>query len=306
MAITYLMVILQLVFLEGVLSIDNAAVLGTMVAHLPGDQAIPWPKSLEKIGKKLNGFLGDQKTAALRIGLLGAYAGRALMLFLATIIIQNPWIKLIGAAYLIYLAFENLGVAPQPQGNDLGNCCDTDNKPFWMVVLSVEIADLIFSLDNVVTAVAMSEQLWVVMIGVAIGMLVMRFAAGIFTELVKKAPILQKAAFLLILVIGIEIIAADLFHMHFPAWIKFSLSIGSIAICLLYANNQILHRILSPLVHWARHGFYHLKTIIDWLFEPMHAVITEIRHLVVHQRSEKAIPSITTSMPHSDTSNLLR
>ena len=41
-----LVVILQLIFLEGILSIDNAAVLGALVAPLPSDQNIPWPRAL--------------------------------------------------------------------------------------------------------------------------------------------------------------------------------------------------------------------------------------------------------------------
>jgi len=45
---TIILIILQLIVLEGLLSIDNAAVLGAMVVNLPSDQEIPWPKSLQK------------------------------------------------------------------------------------------------------------------------------------------------------------------------------------------------------------------------------------------------------------------
>lgn len=41
---TTVLIVLQLIFLEGILSIDNAAVLGAMVAPLPDDQPIPWPR----------------------------------------------------------------------------------------------------------------------------------------------------------------------------------------------------------------------------------------------------------------------
>jgi tellurite resistance protein TerC len=274
-----------------------------MVAHLPNNQPIPWPTKLKRFGDKLHPILGDQQTAALRIGLLGAYAGRALLLFLATIIIRNPWIKMIGAAYLIYLAFENLGVAPHKDLQKYDSRHDLSKKSFWGVVLSVEIADLVFSLDNVVTAVALSEHLWVVMVGVAIGMLVMRFAAGIFSVLVEKAPILQKAAFLLILVIGTEIIAGELFQLHFPTWIKFSLSISVIGISLLYANSHLLHRSLSPIVQWAQHGFYHLKTIIDWMFEPFQAILGELSS-AVRPPAKQAVP-VNTTVPRSHTRELL-
>ena len=45
-----ILLIVQLVYLEGILSIDNAAVLGAMVAHLPEHKPIPWPAWLAAIG----------------------------------------------------------------------------------------------------------------------------------------------------------------------------------------------------------------------------------------------------------------
>lgn len=278
MFISYFFVILQLIFLEGILSIDNAAVLGTMVSKLPNDERVPWPKWLKGVGSKLHPILGNQQTAALRIGLIGAYAGRGLMLVLASIITQNSWIKLIGAAYLIYMAFENLGIAPIKETQVEQKHLTLKDKSFWGVVLSVEITDLIFSIDNVVTAIAMSEYLWVVMTGVAIGMLLMRFAAGIFTRLVEKAPILQKSAFLLILVIGLEIISEDLFMVEFPTWIKFSISIAIILLSLVYARNKIIHHVLVPIVKWMRHGFYYFRKIIDWMLEPFKAFFSKLRN----------------------------
>src|SRR5678809_1561797 len=103
-----LLIVIQLIFLEAILSIDNAAVLGAMVSTLPDDQTIPWPKWLRKIGRRLNPLLGKQRLAALRVGLLGAYVGRGAMLFITSFLIHNSWIKLVGAVYLIHLAFDNL------------------------------------------------------------------------------------------------------------------------------------------------------------------------------------------------------
>ena len=66
------------------------------------------------------------------------------------------------------------------------------------MILNVELADLVFSLDNVVAAVSLSKDLWVVMLGVAIGILTMRFAAGLFARAVLKEPVLKYAAYLLV------------------------------------------------------------------------------------------------------------
>ena len=71
--LTILAIIIQLIFLEGVLSIDNAAVLGTMVTPLSSTLPIPWPRVLRPLGKVLDPLLGKQRMAALKVGLLGAY-----------------------------------------------------------------------------------------------------------------------------------------------------------------------------------------------------------------------------------------
>jgi tellurite resistance protein TerC len=103
--------VIQLIFLEGVLSIDHAAVWGALVSHLPDDQPSAWPEALRQVGDRPQRFLGNERTAALRVGLLSAYAGRGLMLITASFLIRNPWLKVIGALYLLRLAFDNLGRA---------------------------------------------------------------------------------------------------------------------------------------------------------------------------------------------------
>src|SRR5512147_2328243 len=101
-------IVVQLIFLEGILSIDNAAVIGALVSPLPDHEEVPWPGRLHGLGRMLHPILGFQRMAALRVGLLGAYLGRGAMLFFTSFLIHNSWIKLVGAAYLIHLAFDNL------------------------------------------------------------------------------------------------------------------------------------------------------------------------------------------------------
>ena len=81
---------------------------------------------------------------------------------------------------------------------------------FWSVVLTVELMDLVFSIDNVIAAVALSDEIWVVMLGVAIGIITMRFAAGIFSYAVQREPILKPAAYILVLNIGLQLIVEQL------------------------------------------------------------------------------------------------
>ncbi len=58
MNVALVTVIAQLVFLESVLSLDNAAVLGAMIVALPDDEPVPWPRSLQWLGRSLNRWLG--------------------------------------------------------------------------------------------------------------------------------------------------------------------------------------------------------------------------------------------------------
>lgn len=259
-------VILQLILLEGLLSIDNAAVLGAMVAHLPDDQPIRWPRALEKIGQRLHRVLGNQRTAALRVGLLGAYLGRGLMLALAAWVIQYPWLRIIGAAYLIRLAFDNLG-QPEP-GEEDAHAHPLEQHSFWMVVLTVEMTDLVFSLDNVVAAVSLSNRLWVVMTGVAIGILMMRFAAGLFSYAVEREPILKPAAYLLVLAIGVELLLEEWVGLDLNDWLRFGISISIILISLLYAHSRVL-QLLRPVLLWIGQGFANINELVDWALVPL-------------------------------------
>jgi tellurite resistance protein TerC len=270
-------VILQLIFLEGILSIDNAAILGALVVHLPDDRPIEWPRALQPLGKSLHGLLGNQRTAALRVGLLGAYLGRGLMLLLASLVVQNPWLKVLGAVYLIRLACDNLGMA-EPGEADAHIHPISDNS-FWGIVLTVEMSDLIFSLDNVVAAVSLSDRLWVVMVGVAIGILMMRFAAGLFSYAVEREPILKVAAYLLVLNIGIQLLLEEFAKVDINDWVRFGISVGILLLSLVYAHSKILQK-LRPVLVWFAQGLANINELVDWALVPVLGLVGLVWKLV--------------------------
>jgi tellurite resistance protein TerC len=274
--IAAMLTVLQLVFLEGILSIDNAAVLGAMVTPLSNQLPVPWPKALIPLGNILNPILGSQRMAALKVGLLGAYLGRGTMLFLASLVIQNPWIKIIGAFYLIRLSFESLGKNPDAADTEQeGNTRRVKLLGFWLTVLNVEIMDLIFSVDNVVAAVALSKELWVVLVGVAIGIITMRFAAGAFSYLIEREPILREAAFILIFNIAIELLLEDLAGMIIPAEVKFGISVLTLVLAFAYAHLKFL-RVFKPVLDWVSQGFFVLNEVINWLLVPFAAIFRAV------------------------------
>ena len=269
--LSFIYIIIQVIFLEGILSIDNAAVLGALVSVLPKQDMVPWPGPLKFLGPPVHRLLGGQRSAALKVGLLGAYLGRALMLVMANFVIHNHYLKILGAAYLIKLAFENLGEAEPGEENQVG-AKRVEGKGFWGVVVAVELADLAFSLDNVVAVVALSDNLYIVMFGVFIGIVTMRFAAGIFTWMILREPILKPAAYLVVFNIGAELLLDEFMGIEIGAGLKFMISAGTLILFVVYAHLKPLH-VFQPVFDWVAEGMADVNELLDWVLKPVVLVL---------------------------------
>jgi tellurite resistance protein TerC len=265
--LNFFYIIIQVIFLEGILSIDNAAVLGAMVSVLPKKEMVPWPGPLKFLGPPVHRLLGGQRAAALKVGLLGAYLGRGLMLVMASFVIHNHFLKILGAAYLIKLAFENLG-EPEPGEECQAQTRRVEGKGFWSVVIAVELADLAFSLDNVVAVVALSDNLWIVLFGVFIGIVTMRFAAGLFTLMIAKEPMLKPAAYIVVFNIGAELILHEFWGIEINSTLKFVISSGTLLLAFVYARIKALH-VIQPLFTWIGQGMSNINELLDWALKPV-------------------------------------
>ena len=261
------LIVIQLIFLEGILSIDNAAVLGAMVSPLSENETIPWPSWLQSLGARLDPLLGHQRLAALRVGLLGAYLGRGAMLLITSFLIENPWIRIIGAAYLLRLAFNELGDTTPGTDTEEEKQQALKGASFWGVVLTVELMDLVFSIDNVIAAVSLSKEIWVVMLGVGIGIITMRFAAGLFSYAVERWPILKPAAYVLILNIGIQLILEQIWKVEISDVTRFGISLGIILGALAYARSSFLQK-FKPAFMGLSFLMGAVNTLIDWALMP--------------------------------------
>jgi YkoY family integral membrane protein len=206
----YALIIGWLVLLEGLLSVDNALALATMVSVLPE----------------------HQQKKALKYGIWGAFIFRTIAVLLAAILIDIWWFKLLGGGYLFYVAIKGL-LEKESSASDR-----TKTKPipkFWVVVFQVELMDIAFSIDSILAAVAMTDKMVLVIIGGILGIIAMRFAAGVFIKLLKRYPVLKKTAYVLLLPIGAKLIASIWWHP--PGWthwaffgILFSILAGAILI----------------------------------------------------------------------------
>ncbi|MBX4188379.1 MAG: DUF475 domain-containing protein [Candidatus Doudnabacteria bacterium] len=225
-----LLILIQVIILDGILSIDNAAVLGAIASKLP--QKALTPRALRWFGKY-------QQEAALKVGLLGAYLGRGAMIALAGFIIQIPIFQLIGAGYLMYLSLKYFWDMYRESEEGGSSRFEKNVGTFWKTVLVIELADLAFSLDNVLAVVALSSHILIVILGVFISIIIMRFAAGIFIKLIQIEPLLQHAAFVLILAIAIEMIL-KFFKFDISEVLQFSISMGILTAFVVYGQLQRL------------------------------------------------------------------
>ena len=236
--LTILAIVLQLVFLEATMSLDNILVLSALASRLP-KLPTPLPKSLVGI-PFLNRFLGRQRQSALRIGLLGAYLGEGLMLLLITTIVRYPIIKIVGALYLLQLSVRHLyQLAGRPDLHRRQARAKLQRSPlnhiqskFWPTVIAIELSDLAFSLDNLIAVVAITNRFLLAFSGVAIGIFLMRLAAGRIISLIDHWPSLVWGAYFLILAVAGELLLGVLFHLYISDIHKLFISMIIVVFCL--------------------------------------------------------------------------
>ena len=113
------------------------------------------------------------------------------------------------------------------------------------------------------------------MLGVGIGILTMRYAAGIFSYAVEKEPILKQAAYILVLNIGVELILSQVWKIEIPDLLRFGISVATIVLTLAYAHIPFLQRLRFVLL-WFAQGIGIINKLVDWLFMPIKGIFSLI------------------------------
>ena len=171
-----------LILLEAILSADNAIALAAIVRSLPDPKQEEW---------------------ALRYGLIGAFVLRVVLIFTATWVIKYWQFELAGAVYLIWLSGKFF-LEKSQAGHDAKNPVRMATK-LWQVVALVSLTDLAFSLDSVTAAVAVAEETWLVLIGGVVGIITLRFLAGLFIKWLEEFTYLESAGYLIVLLVGLRL-----------------------------------------------------------------------------------------------------
>lgn len=242
------LLILVLVVLEGVLSVDNALVLGILAKRVPR----------------------HLRSRALTYGLGGAFVFRFLAVAAASWLLHVRWLKVVGGGYLLYLAIrhftsQNPEEEHHPSHEPSPDALQPRGAPFhfWYAVGIIELTDLAFAVDSILAAVALvagqhsakasqiHPKLWVIILGGMLGVLLVRVAAGVIVHLLERFTRLEAAAYVLVFLIGLKLLvdwAANVpgqtprVNFHSPTsagfWLFWGSMVGTLAFGFLPHRNR--------------------------------------------------------------------
>ena len=194
-----------LTFLEIVLGVDNIIFISILSGKLPA----------------------NQQARARRLGLLGAMITRVLLLFsLAWIIrLTEPWFTVLGQEIsgrdlililggLFLLGKATYEIHDKLEGDE-GHASRRVPASFTSVIIQIMLLDIVFSLDSVITAVGMVDELWVMIAAVMIAVGIMMASAEPISAFVHKHPTVKMLALSFLLLIGMSLILEGFDH-HIP------------------------------------------------------------------------------------------
>ena len=206
--------LVTLAALEIVLGIDNLVFLAILTERLPP----------------------EQRAAGRKVGLALALGTRlALLAALAWIVsLTQPVLRLAGldlswrdliliAGGLFLLVKATREIHEEMESAEGGDAARAPTARFLATVVQIALVDIIFSLDSVITAVGMVEQLWVMVTAVVAAMAIMLVASTPLAQFVSAHPTVKMLALSFLLMIGVFLIADGL-HFHIPkGYLYFSL-----------------------------------------------------------------------------------
>lgn len=203
-------VLLILVLLEAVLSADNAIALAAIAQGLED-------KELER--------------KALNFGLVVAYVLRISLILTATWI-QKYWqFELLGAAYLLWLVFQHFTSQEDEDNQHHGPRFNS----LLQAIPVIAFTDLAFSLDSVTTAIAVSQEKWLVLTGATIGIITLRFMTGLFIRWLDEFKNLEDAGYITVAFVGFRLLMRVINeNLVPPEWAV----ISAIALVLVWGFSQ--------------------------------------------------------------------
>ena len=189
-----------LVLLELILSADNAVAL----AAIARSSRQP-----------------EQERLALNLGIGMALLLRIALIVVAQWVLQNTWVQLFAAAYLVWLVVDHF----KSRSDDSASALDADGsdrseRPFLKTVVLLAFTDLAFSIDSVAAAVAISDQILLISAGAFIGIVALRFTSALFIRWLDLYPRLETAGFLAVAFVAFRLIVHVIIpDLNQPDWL---------------------------------------------------------------------------------------
>jgi len=201
----WIVALLTLTALEIVLGIDNIIFIAIMAGKLPK----------------------EEQAKARTVGLALAMITRILLLFSLTLIMKltKPFISILGneisgrdiiliVGGLFLLGKSTFEIHDKVEGKEHHSEVKTVSS-FANVVTQIMILDIVFSLDSVITAIGLSNQLWVMVTAVIIAVCFMMVFSGVVSDFVDKHPTIKILALSFLLLIGFSLVGEG-FEVHIP------------------------------------------------------------------------------------------
>ena len=272
-----LSVIAGLVVLEGLLSVDNVLGIAALANELPA----------------------AQQRKAIRFGLFLAYLFRLLALFVAGWLATNTWVRWLGAGYLIWLMSSHLtkghvhdvGEVLLDEGETDERSPDPNSAPrqLRVVLIQIGLMDLSLSIDNVIAAVGLAPKtpsgdpvMWPIYAGVLVAILALQQIAPHAVNLLKKYPILEPTAFVLIGYVGALLIFEETYHLisgapiHLPAYAKFVGILMIIWVALFYEADGGVRRVVKPIVKLSIPVMRAVTEVVGIILWPLEQLLSKI------------------------------
>lgn len=190
-----------LVLLEVVLSADNAVALAAIAR---------------------SGNAPERERLSLNIGITLALVLRIGLIVVAQWVLQHPWVQLVAAVYLMWLVFDHFWQRNHKEAEIDSDDQDMEKMPRGLVktVVLLAFTDLAFSIDSVAAAVAISDQVILIVTGAIIGIVALRFTSGLFIRWLDEYPRLETAGFLAVAFVALRLILhVVLPFLNQPDWL---------------------------------------------------------------------------------------
>jgi len=190
--------LLTLSAMEIVLGIDNVVFISVLVAKLPAEQA-------ERARR-----LGLGMALVFRVGLLFALTAIMKLTYPVLTILgeELSWrdiILIVGGLFLLYKAVHEIHGEVSGDAHDEARAAAP--RAFLAAVAQIAVIDLVFSIDSIVTAIGMADDLSIMIIAVMIAVAVMYLASGVVARFIAENPTTKVLALSFLMLIGVSLVA---------------------------------------------------------------------------------------------------